>query len=54
MSPTVGLVLTGGGARGAYQAGAILAITELAEQAGVARPFPVLAGTSAGAIGRRS
>lgn len=45
-----GLVLTGGGARGAYQAGALLAACELAAEVGVRRPFPVLAGTSAGAI----
>ncbi|MCY1006572.1 patatin-like phospholipase family protein [Nannocystis pusilla] len=45
---TYGLVLTGGGARAAYQAGAIHALAELA---GVRKlPFRVLAGVSAGAI----
>jgi NTE family protein len=45
---TYGLVLTGGGARAAYQAGAIHALAELA---GVRElPFRVLAGVSAGAI----
>ncbi|WP_434415335.1 patatin-like phospholipase family protein [Nannocystis pusilla] len=45
---TYGLVLTGGGARAAYQAGAIHALADLA---GVRElPFRVLAGVSAGAI----
>lgn len=48
--PLTGLVMTGGGARGAYQAGAILAVCEIAAELGVAAPFPVLAGASAGAI----
>lgn len=43
-----GLVLTGGGARGAYQAGAILAISEILPRSTL--PFPVLAGSSAGSI----
>ncbi len=43
-----GLVLTGGGARGAYQAGALLALAELAP--GRTLPFAVLAGSSAGSI----
>lgn len=47
--PTLGLVLTGGGARGAYQAGVLRAI---AERLGPGRPLPfrVLTGVSAGAI----
>ena len=45
---TVGLVLPGGGARGAYQVGAIKALAELAPSAG--NPFPVIAGASVGAI----
>jgi NTE family protein len=45
---TVGLVLTGGGARGAYQVGAILAISEICGQKQT--PFRVLSGVSAGAI----
>jgi NTE family protein len=44
----VGLVLTGGGARAAYQVGALRAIAELAPPG--AFPFPVVAGISAGAI----
>jgi NTE family protein len=44
-----GLVLTGGGARAAYQAGVLVALKELlADHKG--NPFPVICGTSAGAI----
>src|SRR5487761_145715 len=46
--PTVGLVLTGGGARSAYQVGVLLALTELLP--GARNPFPVIVGTSAGAV----
>lgn len=49
-SKKTGLVLSGGGARGAYQAGAVKAIIELAQRAGVRRPLPILSGVSAGAI----
>ena len=43
------LVLTGGGARAAYQVGALLAIREVwGKRPG--NPFPILCGTSAGAI----
>lgn len=45
-----GLVLSGGGARGAYQAGVLQAIVEIAKSLGVRRPFPVITGVSAGAI----
>ena len=41
------LVLTGGGARGAYQAGVVRGISEITHEA---FPFPVIAGVSAGAI----
>jgi len=44
----LGLVLTGGGARAAYQAGALRAIAEVFGPGPL--PFRVLAGTSAGAI----
>ncbi|CAN5925274.1 patatin-like phospholipase family protein [soil metagenome] len=44
----IGLVLTGGGARGAYQAGALLAIAEVTRAHEL--PFPVVAGSSAGSI----
>ena len=46
--PTVGLVLTGGGSRSAYQVGVLLALTELLPRA--RNPFQVIVGTSAGAI----
>ena len=45
----VGLVLTGGGARAAYQVGVLRAISELTP-AGVRNPFPIICGTSAGAV----
>jgi NTE family protein len=43
------LILTGGGARAAYQAGVLLAIRELLPDS-TRNPFPILCGTSAGAI----
>lgn len=51
-SPLNGLVLMGGGARTAYQAGALEAIGRLLGGRTSARPFPfqVLTGTSAGAL----
>src|ERR1700704_494868 len=48
MKSKVGLVLTGGGARGAYQAGVLLGIAEMTPK-GVS-PFPVITGVSAGSI----
>ena len=42
------LVLPGGGARGAYQVGVLKAISEMVS--GNQNPFPVICGTSAGAI----
>ena len=47
-----GLILSGGGARAAYQVGVLRAVMRLRREAGLApgNPFPVLAGTSAGAI----
>lgn len=47
--PRLGLVLPGGGARTAYQVGVLQALAELLPE-GAASPFPVIAGTSAGAI----
>lgn len=47
--PCIGLILAGGGARAAYQVGVLKAIAELLPQ-GAPNPFPVLCGTSAGAI----
>ena len=49
MKPRAGLVLTGGGARAAYQVGVLKAVRDvLGPSAG--SPFPILCGTSAGAI----
>ncbi|MDQ6684779.1 MAG: patatin-like phospholipase family protein [Pseudomonadota bacterium] len=47
-----GLILTGGGARAAYQVGVLQAIARIRRECGVisGNPFPVIAGTSAGAI----
>ncbi|MGA9854465.1 MAG: patatin-like phospholipase family protein [Gammaproteobacteria bacterium] len=47
--PKLGLVLPGGGARAAYQAGVLQAIAELLP-ADAPNPFPIISGTSAGAI----
>jgi len=46
--PTVGLVLTGGGSRSAYQIGVLLALSEIMPRA--RNPFQVIVGTSAGAV----
>ncbi|OLU13573.1 Patatin [Pseudomonas sp. PA1(2017)] len=47
---TTGLILSGGGARAAYQVGVLSAIAELLPEASSHNPFPVIVGTSAGAI----
>ena len=44
------LVLTGGGARGAYQAGAIHAISTIVKRHHILHPFHIFTGNSAGAI----
>ena len=44
-----GLVLTGGGARAAYQVGVLRALSEFLPQ-DVRTPFPIISGTSAGAV----
>jgi NTE family protein len=51
-TPTTGLILTGGGARAAYQVGVLDAIATIRRHSDAppANPFPVIAGTSAGAI----
>nr|WP_315464379.1 patatin-like phospholipase family protein [uncultured Rhodoferax sp.] len=52
-SPKTGLLLTGGGARAAYQVGVLEAIADLRLACGAGgqpNPFPIIAGTSAGAI----
>jgi NTE family protein len=46
----LGLVLSGGGARGAYQAGVLRAIAEISRENGIAQPFKAITGVSAGAI----
>jgi NTE family protein len=48
-APKLGLILTGGGARSAYQVGVLKGISELLRR-GSACPFPVITGTSAGAV----
>ncbi len=47
--PRLGLVLTGGGARAAYQVGVLRAIAEMFPPHAHS-PFPIICGTSAGAI----
>ncbi len=47
--PNTALLLTGGGARAAYQVGALKAIAEFYPR-NLGIPFPILCGTSAGAI----
>ncbi len=45
-----GLVLSGGGARGAYQVGVLSAIADIAQSAGIKEAFNIYTGVSAGAI----
>lgn len=48
-----GLILSGGGARAAYQVGVLRAISTLLKEAGWSphqNPFPIICGTSAGAV----
>ncbi len=49
MKSRAGLVLTGGGARAAYQVGVVKAVRDILGNP-VKNPFPILCGTSAGAI----
>jgi NTE family protein len=51
--PRAGLVLTGGGARAAYQVGVVKAVRDILGNP-VKNPFPILCGTSAGAINAAS
>lgn len=44
-----GLILSGGGARAAYQVGVLMAIADMVPR-GTRNPFPVICGTSAGAL----
>lgn len=51
--PTTGLLLTGGGARAAYQVGVLEAVADLRLASGASQannPFAIITGTSAGAI----
>jgi len=47
--PQVALILTGGGARAAYQVGVLRALSELLPK-GMSTPFPIICGTSAGSV----
>ncbi|MGA3125382.1 MAG: patatin-like phospholipase family protein [Candidatus Korobacteraceae bacterium] len=47
---TLGLVMTGGGARGAYQAGVLKRIGEIKRVRARGNPFPIIGAASAGAI----
>jgi NTE family protein len=52
-SPKMGLLLTGGGARAAYQVGVLEAIADIrvaCNEKNGKNPFPIISGTSAGAI----
>lgn len=44
------LILSGGGARGAYQVGVLKGLCEILKSQGIPVPFRILSGTSAGAI----
>jgi NTE family protein len=51
--PNIGLLLTGGGARAAYQVGVLEAVADLRQACGAGgerNPFAIITGTSAGAI----
>jgi predicted acylesterase/phospholipase RssA len=50
MENTLGLVMTGGGARRAYQAGVLKRIGELARVRTQGNPCPIIGDVSAGAI----
>lgn len=49
VKPRIGLILTGGGARAAYQIGFLRAVSHMLPR-GVLNPFKIICGTSAGAI----
>lgn len=54
MAKDLGLVLSGGGARGAYQVGVVKAAYEISKTSGVPLKFDYLSGVSAGAINASS
>jgi len=47
--PRIGLILTGGGARAAYQVGFLRAVSHMLPR-GTPNPFQIICGTSAGAV----
>jgi NTE family protein len=48
LRPNTGLILAGGGARGAYQVGVLKAVAELGDSS--RNPFPIICGVSVGSI----
>ncbi len=50
MGKMLGLAMTGGGARGAYQAGVLKRIGEISRLQTQGNPFPIIGGASAGAV----
>ena len=48
--PKIGLVLTGGGARAAFQVGALRAVSDIIYESERGNPYQIITGTSAGAI----
>ncbi len=50
MEKVLGLAMTGGGARGAYQAGVLKRLGEIKRVQSSGNPFPIIGGASAGAI----
>jgi NTE family protein len=50
MENAIGLVMTGGGARGAYQAGVLKRVGEIKRVRARGNPFPLIGGASAGAV----
>ena len=50
MGNAIGLVMTGGGARGAYEAGILKRIGELKRVQTQGNPFPIIGASSAGAV----
>ena len=54
MAKKAGLVLSGGGARGAYQVGVLSAVQKISQTSGVEAKFDFLSGVSAGAINASS
>ena len=49
VKPKIGLILTGGGARAAYQIGFLRAVSHMLPR-GAPNPFQIICGTSAGAV----